>query len=379
VRSLFVSDRPCRDPGRCKLPLNGYLDVCTDALIGGWVWDSEHPARRLAVEIRADGKPMAQLIASQYREDLKKNGIGDGDYGYSYVPSSRIDLNTTRISVVVLGTDTQLDRSLTAAARSEPPALNWPPIRVELDADANALLAMHAHVNQTWSRLGSVEPYWSVLTHPEYRTEAFSAHAEQFFESGKSGIEDFRAFALRSGLHLSANQVCFELGCGVGRLTAWLSPIFSRVIAADISANHLRLAETALDQRGIRNVSFLQLNKLNDLETVSGFDVFFSVIVLQHNPPPIIAYMLRTILGRLNANGLGYFQVPTYSRNYDFRMDKYLSEIQHGQNMEMHVLPQQHVLDIIYECDCKLLEIREDGWTGQQDGISNTLLIQKKR
>jgi hypothetical protein len=35
------------------------------------------------------------------------------------------------------------------------------------------------------------------------------------------------------------------------------------------------------------------------------------------------------------------------------------------------------VIKIIYDCDCKLLEVREDAWTGDVNGVSNTFLVQK--
>jgi SAM-dependent methyltransferase len=118
--------------------------------------------------------------------------------------------------------------------------------------------------------------------------------------------------------------------------------VFSHVIAADISADHLRIAETVLAERAIRNVSLVHLNTLKDLAEIGPFDVFFSVIVLQHNPPPIMAYILRKILQQLNHGGVGYFQIPTYAKGYAFGIDEYLCQIKEGHDrMEGHVLPQK--------------------------------------
>ena len=93
------------------MPLSGYIDVCTGSLIAGWVWDSDHPETRVAVEILVDGKPLAQVIAQQYREDLKKVGIGDGTYAFWYTPPSPIDFKSQKISVIVMGTDPYLLRT----------------------------------------------------------------------------------------------------------------------------------------------------------------------------------------------------------------------------------------------------------------------------
>jgi hypothetical protein len=89
----------------------GYLDHCTGSLIAGWVWDRDQPERRFAVEILVDGELLARVAAHQYREDLKKCGIGAGTYGFRYIPPSSIDLESQRISVVVLGADVYLSLS----------------------------------------------------------------------------------------------------------------------------------------------------------------------------------------------------------------------------------------------------------------------------
>jgi protein-L-isoaspartate O-methyltransferase len=372
------------------MPLNGYIDRCQENCVAGWAWDSDLPGRRLDVEILIDGNAVARITAEEYREDLKHSGIGDGHFGFSYTFPFPVDPESQLISAVVVDTNFFLRRPRSEATAPEDMTflagrgsarLNWPPMRIDRGADAAALRAMHDHVNSSWSYLGRTEPYWSVLTDPMFKSITASSHREIFFESGKRAIEDFCAFMLRSGVYLSAEQTCFELGCGVGRLTTSLSPLFSRVTAADVSVNHLRVAEAILAQRGIRNVSLRHLMNLNDLAKIGPFDVFFSLIVFQHNPPPIIAYMLRTILMQLEPNGIGYFQIPTYKLDYTFSVDDYLSRIrgQERTEMEHHVLPQQVVIEIIYDCGCKILEIREDGWTGDVNGVSNTFLIRKLR
>jgi hypothetical protein len=81
--------------------LEGYLDLCTNTRIAGWAWDSLHPERHVTVEIIIDERPLAQIIAREYRKDLKNAGIGDGTYGYCYTPSVSIDPKSQRISVMI--------------------------------------------------------------------------------------------------------------------------------------------------------------------------------------------------------------------------------------------------------------------------------------
>jgi tRNA (mo5U34)-methyltransferase len=88
------------------MALRGCVDLFTDSVITGWAWDSSEPAKQVTVEIRLSGKPLAQVTSSEYREDLKEHGIGDGTHGFTYIASSRID--PTRIRVVFAGTDVPL-------------------------------------------------------------------------------------------------------------------------------------------------------------------------------------------------------------------------------------------------------------------------------
>jgi SAM-dependent methyltransferase len=357
------------------LALEGYIDAYTDEFVAGWIWDRDEPQRRIDVEILLDGKPVERITARQYREDLEKNNIGDGNHAFWYGFPAPINRARHSISVRAVGA-IHLPLSGAGSAVSIARPLDWPAILVETDAEPTELNTLYDRVSMVWSHLGQVEPYWSVLTAPEFKAEIFSQY-ELFYSSGKSTIEEFAAFVSRSGLSIEPSQTCFELGCGVGRLTSWLAPLFKHVVAADISRDHLDIAATALRTQNLTNVSLRHLTDVRELLEIDTFDVFFSVIVLQHNPPPVIVYMLKQILARINLDGLGYFQVPTYEERYSFSVDKYLAASKDEESMEMHVLPQNIVIDLIYQSGCRLLEVREDAYTGSPTGISNTFLIQK--
>jgi 2-polyprenyl-3-methyl-5-hydroxy-6-metoxy-1,4-benzoquinol methylase len=259
---------------------------------------------------------------------------------------------------------------------TNPVATTGLPIEVEVAASDDKLAKLSKIVEKTWTGLGRSEPYWSVLTNDNYRKQAFDGNSEEFLASGKHDLERLLAFVRRAGVKLSPTATCFELGCGVGRITRWLAGHFAKVIAADISQPHIDLARQNLANRGASNVSWVKLDRLEDLTGITGFDVFFSVLVLQHNPPPVITHILETILGNLNPGGLGYFQVPTYHRRYTFNMRTYLSRSVDHRQMEMHVLPQKDVFRIIQAADCIVLEVREDGAAGE-GWLSNTFLVRK--
>ena len=114
------------------------------------------------------------------------------------------------------------------------------------------------------------------------------------------------------------------------------------------------------------------------VERLPEFDVFLSVIVLQHNPPPLIVLILKSLLNKLQPGGIAYFQVPTYRRNYRFRVDEYLRSASPTGGMEMHFLPQHILFDVLQHTGCSLLECREDFCTGDHQTISNSIFARKQ-
>ena len=263
------------------------------------------------------------------------------------------------------------------AARPQRP-LNWPPIEVEADASDAQLSAMIRHIEANWHNLGLSEPHWSVLTNETFRSSNIAGEEERFYDSGRSDIERLNRTAERCGISLTSFSRCFELGCGVGRLSIWLADLFEEVAAADISPAHLAVAQQALHRFGRTNVSLVHLNSLSALEAIPEFDVFISIIVLQHNPPPLIAVMLKTVLSRLQPGGIAYFQVPTYRKNYRFRIDEYLTKTSATHGMEMHLILQHQLFDILHQADCQLLECREDSSAPHHETISNSIFARKR-
>lgn len=254
--------------------------------------------------------------------------------------------------------------------------LDWPPIRVETEVPATQLQAMIARVEQNFRHMGETEPHWSVLTDDRYKAENIANTEAEFFESGRGVVENFRATAARAGVDVGAIKNVLELGCGVGRSTIWLARTFPKVFGADVSAPHLKLAAEAAQAFRCSNITFLHVDTIARLDDLPAIDGFFSIIVLQHNPPPLICHILRTILGKLNPRGIAYFQIPTYARGYAFDAARYLSVPVALGVPEMHVVPQAALLDLIYQAGCRLLELREDDASGGTF-ISNRLLIQK--
>jgi SAM-dependent methyltransferase len=255
-------------------------------------------------------------------------------------------------------------------------SLTLPPAKIEAYAEPAVLRSMIERTGEAWTKLGETEPHWSVLTDPRFKADSIEANKAAFYGTGDTPLRYFEHAARRAGVDLPADVTCFELGCGTGRVTVFLARRFANVIACDISDNHLNVAREHLLSVGLKNVTYFHLKSVDGLREAPPFDILFTVIVLQHNAPPIIALMLRELLAKLNPGGIGYFQVPTYLHNYSFQIGPYLTA-DGPPNMEMHGILQRDVFDLIANAGCRVLEVREDGWTGDTAGVSNSFLIHK--
>jgi hypothetical protein len=97
--------------------------------------------------------------------------------------------------------------------------------------------------------------------------------------------------------------------------------------AAVEPAERLRAIERAL-ALGRTNIRLIALGDLP--AAFEPCDAFYSKIVLQHNPPPLIGYLLRTLIRSLRRGGVGVFQVPTFYAGYRFDLHSALQSPQHS-------------------------------------------------
>jgi SAM-dependent methyltransferase len=237
--------------------------------------------------------------------------------------------------------------------------LDWPPAEVEVSVSPAVLQRMVTRIEGEFLEMGATEPHWSVLTADRFLASNIKEHQSEFFASGEESLHDLQAAAARCHLDLSRYRDCLELGCGLGRVTLWLARNFREVVGADISRNHLDIARGAAAEAGLKNINFLNINQISQYQSLPAFDLFFSVIVLQHNPPPLMAFILETILRRLAPGGAAYFQIPTHLTNYHFSAKEYFDTPPMVGNAEVHCIPQPTLFDIIRRTGCEILEIRE--------------------
>jgi SAM-dependent methyltransferase len=251
------------------------------------------------------------------------------------------------------------------------------PIRVDLKADPSTVNRLFARVERCWMEQGRDEPFWSVCSHEQYKRQNFAPNAEAFYASGELDAMRLAVWLKRNAVDASKFESCLEVGCGTGRVTPWLARRFRRVLACDISALHMELAAAQVKQQALRNVQFVHTASMRAFDTLPAVDVVYSIIVLQHNPPPVIHALLARLFRRLKPGGVAFFQVPTYAEGYQFDIQAYLDLPEH-RRIEMHVIPQRAVFDLAGAENCSVLEVEPDRCVGTPGWLSNTFLVRKR-
>jgi SAM-dependent methyltransferase len=248
------------------------------------------------------------------------------------------------------------------------------PQAVEWQSDPATEARLLDYVAKTWTRLGEEEPHWSVLSSDDWKAANIGRHIDSFYSTGEIDTALIRGVLGRHGVKPEAVRRLLEYGCGVGRVTPHLAAMFHHVTAVDISRSHMAIAAEAVRKRELENVEFV-LAAQPEFGMHQPFDLFFSWIVLQHNPPPVIALILRRMFACLAPGGTAIFQFPTYHPGYSFDVKKYLAAPKTGE-IEVHCLPQHVVFDLAQKAGCVCLELMQDEGMGFP-WISNIFVFRK--
>lgn len=150
---------------------------------------------------------------------------------------------------------------------------------VERDTDAD------------WRELGSTQPYWGVLTHPDFRTENLTPERlAAFYASGVQYIDDL-AGRLERATGTKPGGRALDFGCGTGRLAEAMSA-HAQTTGYDISPGMLAKAR---EQGG--KAQYV------DVLPEGPFDWINSFIVFQHIPPERGMALIEQLLARLAPGG----------------------------------------------------------------------------
>jgi len=152
-----------------------------------------------------------------------------------------------------------------------------------------------------WRELGQTQPYWAVLSHPDFRSESLTPDKiEAFYASGPFHIGPI-AEALKALTGRLPSGRALDFGCGVGRLAEAMQAYAQQVTGVDISPGMLELARA----RGSRVAYADQIPK-------GPFDWINSFIVFQHIPPPRGEAILQELLGKLADGGVISLQLTVW-------------------------------------------------------------------
>jgi len=167
-----------------------------------------------------------------------------------------------------------------------------------------------------WEKWGRNDPYFGVITSPEYRNSTITeADKTEFFASGTTHVKQVMTYISR---HIEKDFKCdrvFDFGCGVGRLVVPFAKICDQVVGVDISESMLKEAAANCRKYSCDNVTLLQSN--DQLSNVDGkFDLIHSFIVLQHIPVERGYQLLECMLDRLNEGGICALHF-TYAKSTD--------------------------------------------------------------
>ena len=253
--------------------------------------------------------------------------------------------------------------------------LDLPKMDIE-ECDDLQRKAVFEKTKNAWRKLGEVDPYWSVITSDEYRMNNIDeVRIKEFYKTGYKQCISIIKTLKRTGIiedeSDSKKLEITEIGCGVGRVTKSLAECFAKVHAFDISEGNMSIAKKMIADK---NVNFCLVKSLEEYEDLPKTDIVYSIIVLQHNCPAVIEYMLEKMFASLKKNGVCIFQVPTYKEDYEFKYDDYIRNSK--EEMEMHVLPQKKIFEIAYKQRCMPMEVYQDALTGMDD-FSTTFVFKK--
>jgi len=266
-------------------------------------------------------------------------------------------------------------RSLAVPEAREKLPVALPHAHVETDATDEIIQRCLERIASSWTHLGKERAHFSVLTDNAFLPANLDGNIDEFWKSGIAEAKQVLSILQRHGFDRSTEKTCVELGCGVGRVTFGFAKHFAKVHAYDISETHLAIAEERnLHVEKSNNITWHQCGRAS-LTTFESCDFFYSRIVLQHNPPVIIARLIENALMSLKNEGVAIFQVPIYRLGYSFKTEEWLA-IDHPLDMQMHCIPQKKVFEIIARCGCKVVEVREDD--NAPPTLSNTFVVTRK-
>lgn len=86
-------------------PILGFVEARTADRILGWAWDPGEPEERLKVALMDGDSLLAETVADRQRDDLARNGVGDGAHAFDISLPERLRARASSLAVVARGAD----------------------------------------------------------------------------------------------------------------------------------------------------------------------------------------------------------------------------------------------------------------------------------
>jgi SAM-dependent methyltransferase len=165
----------------------------------------------------------------------------------------------------------------------------------------------------SWDAFASREPYFAVLSQPQFLRARFDAATEAaFFATGEAYVADLYGRILGNVAQNFTPLTVLEYGCGVGRLAIPFARRAERVTAVDRSRAMLATAARHLEASGLRNVELLHTDDFaRDTRT---FDLVNCHLVLQRLRRRPGLELIRALTARVREGGMLVLQLPYRSR-----------------------------------------------------------------
>jgi ubiquinone/menaquinone biosynthesis C-methylase UbiE len=159
-----------------------------------------------------------------------------------------------------------------------------------------------------WERYGALDPYYGVLSAPDFHHARLDAETrERFFATGRRHVTDLMtALESQIGPDFQFDRV-LDYGCGVGRLTLPLAERSKHVYGVDVS--HSMLSEAADNARRMNfsNVEWVEADRLAELS--GRYDLAHSFLVFQHIPVREGERIFAALLRGLRPGGVGVIHI----------------------------------------------------------------------
>jgi len=189
-----------------------------------------------------------------------------------------------------------------------------------LGSARGGIFRQRMNTDQEWEKWGKKDPYFAVLTGPQYRSGSLTPESKrEFFQLGEDHFHGILEACLRIEPGFQPKRT-LEFGCGVGRLLMPMARICQQAVGVDISDSMLKWAAIHCQEQGLRNITLLRSD--DSLSLVQGkFDLIISFIVLQHIPVKRGKAIFSRLLELLEDGGIAAIDVPYarvgHSRIYD--------------------------------------------------------------